>query len=274
MFGGHRLFFCVRPETIPRTLTDYQRLLTLPYRLAVFTLAAVLAGCSPPGDVPEADRPRPAMIVAGQLENEELVEASGLAASQRDPDILWSMNDGGSKPRIFAFDLTGAHRGRIKLEDARNRDWEDIASFMLDGEPFLLVADVGDNDKRQQEIRNFVCGSRNPTLATTTRYRSQQRGASASRYPDGPQDCRSRRRRYSRCTWQILLLSKRDPYRLCLYTVPLLAAAGDATVSVTERTGSARSPVFRSPQRQDRGTRPYSDQELALATHSHGPISG
>ena len=38
-----------------------------------------------------------------------------------------------------AFDGTGAHRGRIKLEDARNRDWEDIASFTLDGEPWLLV---------------------------------------------------------------------------------------------------------------------------------------
>ena len=86
-------------------MTDYQRHSTFAgpaYCLSI--TAALLCACSPPEADPQGDSPRPAMIVAGQLEEEELVEASGLARSQRQPGLLWSINDGGSRPRIYALD--------------------------------------------------------------------------------------------------------------------------------------------------------------------------
>ena len=123
----------------------------------------LLTACSEAPDVPRSDERRPRLIVAGQVENEDLVEASGLARSHRDPEMLWALNDGGSKPRLFAFDFTGAHRGRLTLDDAKNRDWEDIASFELDGQPWLLVADIGDNDSKRKKVSFYVVAE--PDLA-------------------------------------------------------------------------------------------------------------
>src|SRR5210317_2020501 len=70
--------FLLRPETIPRTLTDYQR---HPHgirgKLALSCVALGLAACSPPADetaTPSTSRAQ--LVVAGQLQSDELVEAS------------------------------------------------------------------------------------------------------------------------------------------------------------------------------------------------------
>ena len=44
---------------------------------------------------------------------------------------------------------------KSKLEDANNSDWEDLASFRLDGENYLLVADIGDNDGKRKDVRLY-----------------------------------------------------------------------------------------------------------------------
>ncbi|MEM9334952.1 MAG: hypothetical protein AAGA33_08875, partial [Pseudomonadota bacterium] len=79
------------------------------------------------------------------IEQDKLVEASGLARSQIHPGVLWAMNDSGGKPRLYAFDASGAHRGRLTVDPSKNRDWEDLASYTHDDIPYLLVADIGDN---------------------------------------------------------------------------------------------------------------------------------
>jgi len=224
-------------------LTDYQRLQTFVRHLGALALTAVaLSGCSPAEDAPTPDRPRPAMIVAGQLENEELVEASGLAISRRDPDVLWSINDGGSKPRIFAFDLTGAHRGRIKLEDARNRDWEDIASFTLDDEPFLLVADVGDNDRRRKKVSFYIVAE--PDLGDDNKVGLKPAWRVDFRYPDGPRDAEAVA--VDATNERVIVLTKRDLPPM-LYEVPLRPKS-DGTVTAT-RLGTIES--LPRPRRQD-----------------------
>ena len=182
------------------------------------------------------------MIVAGQLENAELVEASGLAASRRDPDILWSVNDGGSKPRIYAFDLTGAHRGRIKLEEARNRDWEDIASFMLDGKPYLLVADIGDNDRERKKLSMYVVSE--PDLGDDDKVRLEPAWRIDFRYPGGPRDAEAVA--VDAINERIIVLSKRDLPPV-LYEVPL-RPKNNGTVTAT-RLGTIES--LPRPRRQD-----------------------
>jgi hypothetical protein len=201
-----------------------------------------LPGCSPAGDSPPADRPRPAMIVAGQLENDELVEASGIAASQRDPGLLWSLNDGGSKPRLYAFDLTGAHRGRIKLEDARNRDWEDIASFTLDGEPWMLVADIGDNDGRRKKVSLYVVAE--PDLVADDKVKIEPAWRVDFRYPDGPRDAEAVA--VDADNERAIILTKRD-LPPALYEVPLRPQS-DGTV-IASWLGTIDS--LPRPRRQD-----------------------
>ena len=78
------------------------------------------------------------------LHNPQIVESSGLACSRRANGIYWTHNDSGDRPRIFAFDEQGNDRGTFTVAGARARDWEDMASFVLNDRPCLLLADIGD----------------------------------------------------------------------------------------------------------------------------------
>ncbi len=79
------------------------------------------------------------------IENNDIDESSGLAASTRYDNVLWTHNDSGSAAILYAMDYSGKHLGTFFMGGDEPRDWEDMASFKLDGESFLLVADTGDN---------------------------------------------------------------------------------------------------------------------------------
>ena len=156
------------------------------------------------------------LSIAGQLEEGAISEASGVTASQRDPAILWLHNDSGSKARIYAAGTDGSKRGRIKLESAVNRDWEDIASFTLDGEPYLVVADVGDNDSKRDYLTLYVV--REPDLEVDDKPELEPAWTIDFRYPDGPRDAEAIAVNVE--DERVLILTKRDiPPRL--YDVPL-----------------------------------------------------
>ncbi|HRE82313.1 MAG TPA: hypothetical protein PLN52_14805 [Opitutaceae bacterium] len=88
---------------------------------------------------------------AGILTCARLDEASGLAASRRDPDLLWSHNDSDAEPELFALSRSGVHRGLVRVRGAINDDWESIRSFEKDGRSWLAIGDIGfDNGKRTQ----------------------------------------------------------------------------------------------------------------------------
>lgn len=208
----------------------------------LFPIVLLLAACSGPAAEPPSDENRPRMIVAGQLENDQLVEASGLARSQRDADIYWVINDGGSKPRLYAIDTTGAHRGRVTLDDARNRDWEDIASFTLDDEPWLLVADIGDNDSRRKKLSLYVVAE--PDLTEDDKVRAEPAWRIDFRYPDGPRDAEAVA--VDAANERVLVLTKRDLPPV-LYQLPLRPGTDDTLVAT--RLGPIES--LPSPSRQD-----------------------
>jgi len=123
--------------------------------LLLMLAGALLAGCSGPDAPAEQQAATIRFAVAGRLENPKIVEASGLARSQREPGTLWTINDSG-KPYLYAIDHEGRHLGRVDLNKSDNRDWEDLASFELDGDPYLLVADIGDNDARYKKRTIYI----------------------------------------------------------------------------------------------------------------------
>ena len=55
------------------------------------------------------------------------------------------MNDSGNAPELFALNIHGDDLGTWTLEDTVQSDWEALSDFVLDGQPYLLIADVGDN---------------------------------------------------------------------------------------------------------------------------------
>jgi hypothetical protein len=121
--------------------------------LAVISIAA----CTPAAD-------ESASTIVGTLQNYKIDEASGLARSQRYPDVFWVINDDGPS-ELYAIDSAGRDLGRVKLSDASNRDWEDIASFTLDGVGYLLIADIGDNDGKRKDVRLYVIEEPEPGIS-------------------------------------------------------------------------------------------------------------
>ena len=90
------------------------------------------------------------------LANGNIRESSGLAYSRRQPGVLWTHNDSGDESQIYAFDLQGKDLGTFRIPDSSATDWEDMASFVLDGTPCLLLADVGDNQARRERYSLYL----------------------------------------------------------------------------------------------------------------------
>ena len=94
--------------------------------------------------------------ISGMLVDSRISESSGLAASSYKADRFWTHNDGGNEPLIFAIDNSGSRQGFIRLESAENYDWEDLTGFMLDGQSYLGVADVGDNGGIRKTLNIYL----------------------------------------------------------------------------------------------------------------------
>lgn len=82
-----------------------------------------------------------------------IAESSGVAASARSDDLLFTHNDSGDSPRFFAVDRRGATLGVFEVDGARAEDWEDMARGRApDGGPALFLADIGDNFRRRPSV--------------------------------------------------------------------------------------------------------------------------
>lgn len=80
------------------------------------------------------------------LEDKRITESSGLCLSGRDPSIFWTVNDSGGEPCVFAIDRSGKTRAKVRVREAVNFDWEDLALGRDDqGASAIFIGDIGDN---------------------------------------------------------------------------------------------------------------------------------
>ncbi len=95
--------------------------------------------------------------VSGTVQTDQLTEASGLAASRRNPGVFWAHNDSGDTARIFALTPEGNHLGIYNLQGATANDWEDMAvgPGPLAGVSYLYIGDIGDNAASRSSIKVF-----------------------------------------------------------------------------------------------------------------------
>ena len=219
--------------------------------ILLLALAPIASACDNPVAEPSG-KGRPAeLMVAGSLENDKLKEASGIARSARDTGIFWLHNDSGDKARLYAIDAAGRHRGRLKLDKSDNRDWEDITSFTDDGKPYLLVADIGDNDSRHRTATLYVVEE--PDLESTTEHEAEPAWRIRFRYPGGPRDAEAVA--VDTLNERVLILTKRELPPV-LYTVPLRPDSDDAVMAeplgpVTSLPPPSRQDVEFAEQRKD-----------------------
>ena len=126
----------------------------------------------------------------------DLVENSAALMSRAQPGIIFTINDSGNEPLLFALDTTGADRGAWRVVGASNVDWEaaalgpcpsvDASARTTHSSGCIYIGDTGDN---------------NAVYTQRAIYRVREPGAQATgfsgalaterldyRYPDRPHD--------------------------------------------------------------------------------------
>lgn len=92
-------------------------------------------------------------IVVGNLKSDEITESSGLVASKCQTDVIWTHNDSGDGPYIFAISEKGKDLGTWKVSGATNKDWEDISERREpDGKCYLYIGEIGNNELEREEL--------------------------------------------------------------------------------------------------------------------------
>lgn len=98
----------------------------------------------------------------------ELHETSGLAVSRTNPGVVWSHNDSGNDPVLYALDLSGRVIGAVRVRNAANQDWEDMSSGpcprtvgdaarqSAEAASCLYIGDIGDNLWRRRELTVYI----------------------------------------------------------------------------------------------------------------------
>lgn len=207
-------------------------------RLSLLFPFLLFAGCGPASSGEEPVVTEQAFLTAGELEAEKLDEASGIVAGNN--GVFFLHNDGGE--HLFAIDETGTDLGRMKVTDAKNKDWEDITRVMGEDGPLLVIADTGDNHSSRKKVRLYFI--REPAEADFNGKLEPVHRVNV-RYEDGPRDVEAVA--YDSSSDMILFLSKRDkPPRL--YGIPADLAMWEDEL---EAKFLGEVPGFRPPTRKD-----------------------
>jgi len=182
-------------------------------RLVIALTASALLSCQQPQSPAPKDNYTSTQI--GQVTDYDISEISGIANSKVNDNVLWVINDSGDRARIYALTPSGEILARIKIEDADNEDWEDLALFSYQGGSYLLIADTGGNTSNRDVFDLYIVAEpdlrNNPqSVAVQWRIRFQ--------YQDEPRDCEAVA--VDALEEKIYLLSKRSVPSV-LYELPL-----------------------------------------------------
>lgn len=158
--------------------------------LAVVTavvLAVLISGPGSAGTAPASGAS--AAKVSGldrEIRDGRINESSGLAASIAHPGVLWTLNDSGHPPVIYAVGTDGRTAATVTLTGEYNRDWEAMTALRMPprtGRAMLAVGDIGDNQAHHPSVRIAIV----PEPALKTQKVKPTRVFRVN-YPDGARD--------------------------------------------------------------------------------------
>lgn len=93
----------------------------------------------------------------------KLKEVSGITLS-KDKKTIWAIEDQGNKNMIYGLDHNEARTSDILVENAENRDWEDITS---DPQGNIYIGDFGNNDNDRRDLAILKVDLKEASQATT-----------------------------------------------------------------------------------------------------------
>ncbi|CAE7717929.1 unnamed protein product [Symbiodinium sp. CCMP2592] len=93
----------------------------------------------------------------GNVQTSQVDECSGLAASRVNRGVYWVNNDSGDGPKLYGLTREGKHVARLRIENSRANDWEDVAigPGPEAGKSYIYVGDVGDNRRQRGTVQIY-----------------------------------------------------------------------------------------------------------------------
>ncbi len=175
--------------------------------------------------------------ITGHLQNKEMDEISGIAASGIHNDIYYVENDSGDTSRFFAINPQGEIKSVIYYKgDPKIRlgvhDCEDIAVGIgpVKGKSYVYVGDIGDNNAKYPYITVYRLEEQKTWIGKDSIIKANAVPIHL-KYPDGPRDAESLM--IDPIEKLIYIVSKRTD-SVTVYTTPLNFKAND-TLMLTKR---------------------------------------
>lgn len=143
-----------------------------------------------PQEQPPGPRGFAPPVLLGEVGGSDVNESSGLAASRRNPGLIWTHNDSGDRPRLYCLTRTATTCGTWEVTGARALDWEDMAAGPgpAAGEPYLYVGDIGDNRAVRAEVVVYRLVEPQAPPSRPGLARTSPADRVVLRYDDGPHD--------------------------------------------------------------------------------------
>src|SRR5205814_507832 len=100
----------------------------------------------------------------GRFRSRKVRESSGVAVSRDHPGLLWTHNDSGDGPFIYAINISGDVLGVYRVEGAQAEDWEEIAlaPCLAGHNTCLYIGDIGDNREKRKSVRLYAVSEPRP----------------------------------------------------------------------------------------------------------------
>lgn len=130
-------------------------------------------------------------MLLSEFDGDDVTESSGLAASRRNPGLIWTHNDSGDRPRLYCLTRKATTCGTWEVTGARALDWEDMAAGPgpTAGELYLYMGDIGDNRQARDEVAVYrLVEPAAPSPRTASVVPTARADRLELRYEDGPHD--------------------------------------------------------------------------------------
>jgi hypothetical protein len=133
------------------------------------------------------------LALQATFQSPRVIESSGVAVSRAYPGVLWTHNDSGDRPYLYATDLRGTDRGALLVPGAQAIDWEDMSlgpcPTRVTADTCIYLADTGDNLEFRPYVTIYAIPEPPPPeRASDTLGTTRAPAVLRLRYPDGSHD--------------------------------------------------------------------------------------
>lgn len=220
-------------------------------KFCAFVISAIVClACHDGRPMPKFDEANSAYeppTIIGQITAAEITESSGLAVSACQEGVLWTHNDSGDGPYVYAIDRAGALLGIWKVPDADNEDWEDMAlTRNANGKCYLYIGEIGNTDKLERS-RHRIYRIEEPLVARDRIPGSKKDAAATSaaevldfKYPNGNHDAETLAVHPKTENIYVLTKSRNKPSSV----FKIAPAFGSGTLATAEKMGDFTVPVI------------------------------